>query len=880
MIGQVLGPYQVLSKLGEGGMGQVFRARDTRLDRDVAIKILPEAVAHDADRLARFRREAKTLASLNHPNIAGIHGLEESAGVFALVMELIEGEDLSLRIARVGIPIDEALPIAKQIADALEAAHDQGIVHRDLKPANVKIRAGRTVKVIDFGLAKFSEPESAATALTQSPTMMVSSPGVVLGTAAYMSPEQARGKPVDARTDIWAFGCVVYEMLTGRPAFSGETITDILGSIVKSDPNWNALPRETPPAIRRLLKRCFAKDPGERLHAIADARLEIVEAGRELTSGSPVLAALSKPNPIPWAIALVGLAAAAAMAVPAVRYFRATPPTPSEPPPTLRLEVSTPPTFDPISMAISPDGRRLTFVSSDNGTPRLWLRPLDSATAQPLPGTEGAVYPFWSPDSRTIGFGAGGKLKRIDIGGGQPQELTDTPGYRGGAWSREGVIVFATSSAGLRRVAASGGEVSAATKLDLREVNHRFPQFLPDGRHFIFFSQGGSIETNGMNLGSLDSTESKRLTQADAVAGFLPPDYVVYSRQGSLVARRIDLTAGALVGDAVTVTDRVGSDGAVGAGAFSVSVTGVVAYRTTGLGRRQLVWFDRTGRRTGVVGSPDANSPQYPELSRDGQRVAVDRTELNNRDVYQIDLARGEPTRFTFDSNIDATPIWSPEGSRIAFRTSRKGVYDLYRKSANLEGTETLLFESADAKAPNSWSPDGHHILFMNLGRDTQNDLWILPVGESASESKPWPIVQTPADEMQGVFSPDGKWIAYQSNADGPFQIYVQPFPGPGGKRQISQTGGTSPRWRRDGQELYFISPDGKLMAAPIRALGSTLESGTPVALFQPQLGTNGLAGNIRPQYDVAPDGRFLMNVMTEEIISPITLILNWRPPQ
>jgi serine/threonine protein kinase len=878
--GSRLGPYIVGPLLGAGGMGEVYRARDTVLGRDVALKVLPDSFALDPDRLARFKREAQVLASLNHPNIAAIYGFEQTDGIQALVLELVEGPTLFDRIARSPMANDEALRIAKQIAEALEAAHEQGIVHRDLKPSNIKVISEGSVKVLDFGLAKAFATTPDAIDVSRSPTMIstMGSTGMILGTAAYMSPEQARGKPVDARTDVWAFGCVLYEMLTSRPAFGGETITDILGAIVKSEPDWTLLPRETPTAIRRLLRRSFAKDPHERLHSIADARLELVEGRAGTSDNQQTVAAPSKKERLPWLIAAAGSLAAVALAVPAVRYFMS-PSAPTGFVPELRLEITTPPTTDPISMAVSPDGRRVTFVASDRGTPRLWLRPLDTATAQPLPGTEGAAYPFWKPDGTSIGFGAGGRLKRIDIGGGQPQALAEISGYRGGTWSRNDVILFATSAAGLRRVAASGGEVTLATRVLPRQTNHRFPQFLPDDRNFIFFSQG-SNETQGIYLGSLDSTEVRRVTSADTAAAFLPPNHILHVRQGSLVARTLDVAAGVVGGDAVTVADPVGWDGAIGVGAFSVSSTGIVVFRSSGAGRRQLAWFDRNGKQTGTVSGPDPFSLQYPQLSNDGQRVAVDRTIQNNRDVFIFDLSRPDAARFTFHADIDATPVWSPDGSRIVFRSSRNGVYDLFQKSSARQDTEGALFESADAKTPQAWSRDGRFLMYVNQGADTGNDLWVLELGDSGRVIKPVSFLSTPSDESQAAFSPDGHWVAYQSNDDGLVQVYVRPFP-QGEKQQISVAGGGSPRWRRDGKELFFLSPEGKLMNVPLRFQGTTLESDTPAVLFEPPLagGTfTGIAGNVRPQYDVAPDGRFLMNVGTEETISPLTVVLNWRP--
>jgi Tol biopolymer transport system component len=552
------------------------------------------------------------------------------------------------------------------------------------------------------------------------------------------------------------------------------------------------------------------------------------------------------------------------MSIPMFRSFGTLPPAPVDAA-ELRLEVNTPPTTDPISIAISPDGGRLTFVATSDGTPRLWLRPLDAATAHPLPGTEGASYPFWSPDSRSLGFFAGGKLKRIDIGGGQPQTLTNVAGARGGTWSRDGVILIAVGSNALWRLPASGGTAVAVTQLASHQTNHRFPQFLPDGRHFLFFSQG-SGESQGVYLGLLDSPHTTRLTAADTAAAYLPPGYVLYMRRGTLLAQRLDLAARALSGDPLTVADPVGWDGAIGIGAFSVSATGTVAHRSSGPGRRQLVWFDRTGRQVGVAGATDEYSLQYPELASNGRRIAIDRTVQNNRDIYLLDLGRG-PRRLTFDADIDATPVWSPDGSRIVFRSSRRGVYDLYQKSSGLEGTETLLYESPEAKTPNDWSPDGQHLLYTHQDPGTLNDIFVLPLEGVDGSRTPRPFVQTVADESQAAFSPDGHWVAYQSNEGGPLEVYVQPFPGPGGKQQISTAGGASPRWRPDGTELFYLSPEATLMAAPIRTQGPTLEPGAPLPLFPARITGpfSGTAGNIRPQYDVSADGRFLMNVTTEE---------------
>ncbi|HXG89163.1 MAG TPA: protein kinase [Vicinamibacterales bacterium] len=528
--GTRLGPYEIVAPLGAGGMGEVYRARDTKLNRDVAIKVLLPAVANDPDRLARFSLEAQVLASLNHPNIAHIHGIEESSGVTALVMELVEGEDLSQRIARGAIPLDEAWPIARQIAEAVEAAHEQGIIHRDLKPANIKVRPDGTVKVLDFGLAKALEPTAASSATAaNSPTLSLhaTQAGMILGTAAYMAPEQARGRPVDKRADVWAFGAVLYEMLTGARAFAGEDITDTIVAVMSKEPDWGRLPAGTPSRVRGLIRRCLEKDVKRRLQAIGEARIhlgDLVSGARDpgadeaLPTRATATPSSSRGTRLAWVVAAVALLAAAGLAVPAVRYLREAPPAA---PPATRTEITTPVGGDPLSFALSPDGTQIVFVAAGDGAPRLWLRSLSTTTAQPLAGTEGAAYPFWSPDSRSVAFFADGQLKRLDLGGGAPRALAAAPDGRSGSWNTDGVVLFAPNSGSpLFRVAAAGGNAAPVTTLD-RQASHRWPVFLPDGRHFVFYAQGGP-DTRGIHLGTLDAGASTRLTAADTAGTYLP----------------------------------------------------------------------------------------------------------------------------------------------------------------------------------------------------------------------------------------------------------------------------------------------------------------------------------------------------------------------
>jgi serine/threonine protein kinase len=866
LLGRQFGPYRIVSPLGAGGMGEVYRAHDSKLGRDVAIKTLPAEFAQDPERLARSRREARTLASLNHSNIGAIYGLEEFEGEDFLVLELVEGETLADRIQRGPIPIEESLKLSRQIAEALEAAHEKGVIHRDLKPANIKITPEGIVKVLDFGLAKALEEEAAEADRSDSPALSLAAikAGAILGTAAYMSPEQARGFGVDKRCDIWSFGVVLFEMLVGKQLFAGPTISDTLAAVLRADIDWNILPGDTPASIRTLLRRCLTKDRKQRLQAIGEARIAIEEyladpAGASVLETVPAVA-LRRSRLIAWSVAIVCLAGALVMGV---LYFGQAPVEAPE----IRLDVNTPSTSNPTSFAISPDGRSLAFVASSVGQQHLWLRPLDQTTAQPLAGTDGATGPFWSPDSRSIGFFAEGKLKRIDIAGGLPQALASAQ-VGNGAWSHDGVIVFTPSQfRPLYRVPAAGGEPVAITRLDPpRQFMHILPQFLPDGRHFLF-SAMGSPEGSGIYLGSLDGGEPKRLTEAESAIGHLGSDWVVFMRQGALIARRLDVARGQWTGDPVTVADRVL--------AFSVSAVGRVAYRAaSGDERRQLTWFDRTGRNLGVASEPDASDLRAPELSPDERHIAVDRTVQNNTDVWLMDLARGGFTRLTSDAAFDCTPVWSPDGTRIAFGSSRKG-WDIWIKPASGTGTEELLLGTPKLKWPINWSKDGRFLIY-NQGDSKMLDLWALPM--TGNDRNPVVVSNTSFEERQGQFSPDGRWVAYQTNESGSgFEIVVQAFPEPSGKWQVSTGGGVQPRWRADGKELYFIAPDNRLMAMPVAVRGSSFEAGKPVPLFATRISDGGGSG--KPQYAVSRNGRFLINQVVEEsTAAPITLILNWNP--
>jgi Tol biopolymer transport system component/predicted Ser/Thr protein kinase len=878
-----IGHYRIVSKLGEGGMGAVYRATDTRLNREVAIKVLPEAVASDPDRLARFTREAQVLASLNHPNIAAVYGVEERA----IVMELVEGQSPAGPLTSEG-----ALPLIRQLIDALEYAHEKGVVHRDLKPANLKITPEGRLKVLDFGLAKALSAETAAPGnpassptLTMQGAVQGTMAGMIMGTAAYMSPEQARGQKVDQRADIWSFGVVFYELLTGRRLFGGDTISDTLAAVLKTDPDWSALPPDTPPAIRRLLRRCLERDRKRRLADIADARLEIDEALEfpALTSATPARAALR------WWITAIGLVALAGLAV-AVVHFRETPPQPA----AVRFQIPAPEkaSFGSNGMALSPDGRQLAFIASGaDGHPMLWVRPLDSVTAHVLPGTEGAGYsPFWSPDSRSVGFLVQGKVKKIDAAGGPPETLCDIPSVLlGGSWSRDGVVIFGASAGGLLRVPQAGGVATRLTTVDERhgEFGHLRPWFLPDGRHFLYFSRAGP-ET-GIYLAALDGPERKRLAATSQAGAYAPPaagsqnGHLLFLREGTLIAQPLDARRFEPAGEPFPVAEQVGS--LLSLGFFSVSANGVLAYRNgaAGTGGVQLVWFDRQGKSLGALGSPGLYG-SGPTLSPDGNRVAVDQVDTGTagtRNVWVMDVARGVPTRFMSDSERDISPVWSPKGDRLVFASIRGTGYGIYQKDFSGSGKEELLLESANIRLPNSWSPDGRYLLYSALGQKTGSDLWVLPAAAGTpSASKPTPYLQGLYNEQQGQFSPDGHWIAYSSDEIGSYQVYVQSFPAGAGKFRVSAAGGAQPRWRRDGKEIFYIGADGRLTAVDVKT-GPKFETGAPRALFDAQIPAPLLADSSF-HYDVAADGgRFLVNSAATDragpAATPITVIVNWQ---
>jgi eukaryotic-like serine/threonine-protein kinase len=867
--GSALGPYRILGPLGAGAMGEVYRAHDTRLQREVAIKVLPAALSEDPDRVARLTREARLLATLNHPHIATVHGLEVAGASHAIVMELVEGPTLDDRLAGGPLALETALELARQLAEALAAAHEKGVVHRDLKPSNVKLTASGTVKVLDFGLAKALTTDAPDVSGRPAVNEGASRPGLVTGTPGYMSPEQARGLPVDARSDVWAFGAVVYEMLTARPAFGRRDTDETFVATVLREPEWDRLPPDVPAGLRRMLRRCLERDPRRRLHHMADARIEIEDAAREPAAGAGGPAPAGHREQL-WRVAAasLGLAWVAALAGWWLR-------PPAERPERRVVEITTPRTSDPWSFAIAPDGRRLAFVADHDGTPALFVRALDSASAQVLAGTQGARRPFWSPDSRSIGFFANSELKRIDARGGAAQTVTYALAGTTATWGPDGTILFSsTATPSLRRVPASGGATEAATTAGPESTGHRHPQFLPGGRDFLLFA-GGPDAVRGVYLGSLGSARLTRVVPSDTQGVYVSPGWLLFVRQGTLFAQRLDLDQRKASGEPLAVADSVAFEPIEGTGAFAASDTGLVAYREGRPAATRLTWFDRSGEARGPLGAVEQAGLMNPRLSPDGRRVAVERSLQNRTDLWLLDAAR--QTRFTHgtDGRTTRLPVWSRDGGRIAFESIRSGSVALSMKASTEEGAEEVLFESPAIKIPCDFSPDGRFLVYYVPDPTTGTDLWLLPLATRV----PSVFLRTDANELWGQFSPDGRSIAYQSNETGRYEIYVRPFPSGGGPIAVSTAGGVYPRWSHDGKELYFIAPDAKLMAAPIRAGATVLEPGEPLALFQ----TRRLGGGLNVigrshQYDVARDGRFLINVESEAAATPITLLTNWRP--
>ncbi len=869
--GTQLGRYEVVAPLGAGGMGEVYRARDSALGREVALKVLADAFAADAERMARFSREAQVLASLNHPNIAHIYGFEESGGVRALVMELADGYTLADRIAKGPLPLDEALPIARQIADALEYAHDRGIIHRDLKPANVKVTPDGTVKVLDFGLAKAIENTPAADDISNSPTLSMAATraGVILGTAGYMSPEQAKGKTVDRRADIWSFGAVLYEMLAGKKVYEAETAPETLAQVLTKEPAWDSLPASTPTAIRHLAERCLVKDPKARLQAIGEARIILERYLANPSASTTSIERVGRAGPawrraLPWGVAAIFLAAfALALWAPWRRSIV------REAPMRLNVEVGAPVVLAVdygAAAVISPDGTKFAFRASESGEnqkTRLYIRQRDQLQATALAGTEDARDQFFSPDGQWIAFFADGKLKKIPAQGGAVVTLCDAPNDRGGAWSEDGTIIFAPSTReGLSRIPEAGGKPEPVTTLDISkgEVTHRWPQALPGGKAVLFTAHNNNIGFDRANIvvQVLKTGERKTVHQGGTYARYAPSGHLLYAHEGTVFAEPFDLGHLRVTGPAVPFLEHVLTHSLGGYAQFDFSKTGALLY-VAGEDTTMPVtidWMDKEGKfqplRT-VAGD-------YYDLrfSPDGRRLALSIRDQGTSDIWVYDCPRDTMTRLTFGPGSSSWPVWTPDGQRIAFALDREGsTPGMYWVRADGTGQVERLTESTNGQIPSSFSPDGKFLAFNELSPGTNWDIWILPFeGDERSGWKPGPprvFLNSPDLEFVPAFSPDGRWLAYVLINTSGAQVYVRPFPGPGGNWQISTDGGAFPTWSKNGKELFFRSTsEDRIMVSTYRVVGDSFQSDKPQVWSPGQFAHRGSWRN----FDLAPDGK------------------------
>ena len=853
-------------------MGEVYRAMDTRLDRTVAIKVLPPHLSASEEMRQRFEREAKAISQLSHAHICALYDVNREGETEYLVMEHLEGETLADRLAKGPLPLEQTLQYGMEMADALDKAHRQGIVHRDLKPGNIMLTKSG-VKLLDFGLAKAMAPAAAKSGATSLPTMAgsvqnLTEAGTILGTFQYMSPEQLEGKEADPRSDIFAFGAVLYEMATGKKAFSGSSQASLIGSILRDDPTTiSEIAPMMPPAFNRVVKTCLAKDPENRFQTAHDVKLQlqwIAEGGSLAGVPAPVVARRKNREKLAWAVAAVAFVAAA---LATFGYLRRAPVAPL----TARFDIAAPENLTSIDMPrVSPDGRYIAFNATDaSGKTRIWIRALNALSAHVLEGTDGTTRPFWSPDSRFLGFFAEGKLKKVEVSGGPPQKVCDAPTGADGSWSSEGVILFdGIRGDPIQRVSASGGAPVVQVKPSGKETNTAWPEFLPDGHHFLYMANGQKPEDDVYRIGSLDSKDSQVVAPAQTLITYAPPGYLLFVRDKTLVAQRFDLKSLKTIGEPSPVAEKIGTD-AVGLARFSVSRNGVLAYRS-GDSANRLLWLDRGGKELETAGGTgDYGNPAFP---RKGDRLAFNAGDARNGklDVWVRDLARGVNSRFTFSAGNNFVPVWSPDGSRIVFTSENAGGSSLVEKPASGQGEEKILLKSDEGRVVASdWSRDGRYIAY-SLRTKESWDILMLP---TFGDRKPIPVLRTPFTENWPTFSPDGRFIVYQSNESGRTEIYVQTFPDPSGKWQVSTAGGIDPSWRADGKEIFYRAPDQNLMAVDVQ-MGETFQAGIPRPLFPARVPP----GANRNRYAATADGqRFLFVApLGRESMTPTTVVLNW----
>ena len=874
--GTLLGPYEIVSLVGSGGMGEVYRARDTRLSRTVAVKTLTTQVAHRPDLKARFEREAKTLATLSHPHICSVFDVGQQDGVDYLVMEFLDGHTLAHRLRDSALPLNETLKIAIQLADALDKAHRQNIVHRDLKPGNI-VLAKAGAKIVDFGLAKLVEdrrgPIGATGLSTRTP---MTAEGTILGTMQYMAPEQLEAKEADARTDIFAFGAIVYEMVTGRRSFDEKTQASLIAAILDRDPPpMSTLQPMTPSSLERVIRKCLAKDPDARWQSAGDL-LEELKWIADGTFGDAASAIAGEPSKkrtfAVWAAVSTILLFAALVAV---GVLATRPEIRAE---EIRFEVPTPNISNPRQITISPDGRWLAFIASTETGSAIFLRRFESTKLELLSGTDGASSPFWSPDSREIAFFSAGRIKKISVTGGAVQNICDAPNLAGGTWNSNGVIVFAAAGV-LNRTSSAGGERRPITVRDesKQETNHFAPYFLPDGKRYVYLAWSPQQSNSAVYLASLDSKDRTKLLDVQSKVVYANSGYLLFHKQGILFAQPFDKDAALLTGEPVRVADEVSYDALSAEGAFDVSVNGRLIY-FAGEGPavdRQFVWRDRTGRPLGNQAKPGLYTTNF-DLSPDGTQIAVAQRnrQASQYDISLIDWARDFSRRLTFDPALspNGNVVWSPDGKRVAFASQRAGNRDIYERNVNGVGTDTPLLATPVDEWPEDWSEDGRYLAYGRNTTQANGGLFALPL---FGDRKPIAIADTPFGEDEPRFSKDGRWVAYNSDESGLPQVYLVSFPAIDQKRQISTDGGVQPRWRRDGKELFYLGLDGRIMAVDLR-IDATVDAGVPRPLFNTRLNVD----PIRDQFAVTSDGqRFLVQVpVVNGAPTPITVVLNWRP--